>query len=204
MRKAISKRLRFEVFKRDCFTCQYCGQAAPEVVLNVDHILPVAKGGKNDLLNLITSCFSCNSGKSDKELSDNALVLKQKKQLKEQSDRLEQIKMIAQWAKDTIETQENELKVIKDVIDQHLLDAGKEVKIEFVNNELKKSWKKYGLKNVLIAIDKSQAQYLKDVNDPNDREKFLTMIPRIAYWQDVEAKNPDYVGLNERLIKSIK
>ena len=43
VRKAISKKLRFEVFKRDSFTCQYCGKSAPDVILHVDHILPVKK-----------------------------------------------------------------------------------------------------------------------------------------------------------------
>lgn len=47
-RVPISKALRFEVFKRDSFTCQYCGRSAPEVVLEVDHIVPVSKGGTND------------------------------------------------------------------------------------------------------------------------------------------------------------
>lgn len=46
-RKAISQTLRFEVFKRDLFTCQYCGKRAPDVVLEVDHIKPVSKGGSN-------------------------------------------------------------------------------------------------------------------------------------------------------------
>ena len=44
-RKALSQKIRFEVFKRDSFTCQYCGRKAPDVVLQVDHIVPVAKGG---------------------------------------------------------------------------------------------------------------------------------------------------------------
>jgi hypothetical protein len=64
-RKAISARDRFEVFKRDRFTCAYCGGKPPEVVLHVDHITPVAKGGTNDPTNLITSCRDCNLGKSD-------------------------------------------------------------------------------------------------------------------------------------------
>jgi len=42
-RKAISKKLRFEVYKRDKFTCQYCGRKAPDVILEIDHINPVAK-----------------------------------------------------------------------------------------------------------------------------------------------------------------
>lgn len=68
-RAHISKRLRFEVFKRDEFTCQYCGNHPPEVVLEVDHIKPVAEGGTNDLYNLVTACFGCNRGKADVPLS---------------------------------------------------------------------------------------------------------------------------------------
>jgi hypothetical protein len=66
---AIGVRTRFEVFKRDGFTCQYCGRKSPEVVLEVDHIVPVASGGVDDVINLRTSCWACNSGKSDKPLS---------------------------------------------------------------------------------------------------------------------------------------
>lgn len=44
-RKAISKKTRFDVFKRDGFTCQYCGAHPPEVVLHIDHIIAVAEGG---------------------------------------------------------------------------------------------------------------------------------------------------------------
>ena len=77
-RKPLSKNLRFEVFKRDSFKCQYCGQEAPDVILNADHINPVKNGGDNNIINLITSCFSCNSGKSARLLSDNHIVKKQK------------------------------------------------------------------------------------------------------------------------------
>lgn len=69
-RKAISKKSRFEVFKRDGFTCQYCGAHPPAVILHVDHINPVANGGGNDMDNLITACDSCNQGKSDRLLAD--------------------------------------------------------------------------------------------------------------------------------------
>jgi len=69
-RKSISKKLRFEIFKRDQFTCQYCGKNPPNAVLEIDHIEPVSKGGTNDEDNLLTSCFDCNRGKSDTELGD--------------------------------------------------------------------------------------------------------------------------------------
>jgi hypothetical protein len=65
VRTAISKRLRFEVFKRDSFRCQYCGATPSEtVLLEVDHIHPVAEGGTNDIDNLVTACQACNRGKS--------------------------------------------------------------------------------------------------------------------------------------------
>ena len=96
-RKTISKKLRFEVFKRDSFTCQYCGKSAPDVVLEVDHINPVSKGGDNDLLNLITSCRDCNRGKSDRELSDDSMVTKQQKELEELQEKRNQIDMMLEW-----------------------------------------------------------------------------------------------------------
>ena len=70
-RKTIGKGLRFDVFKRDGFTCQYCGQKPPDVVLHVDHILAVSLGGDNDISNLITSCESCNQGKKAKRLESS-------------------------------------------------------------------------------------------------------------------------------------
>lgn len=61
---AISKRLRFEILRRDNHACRYCGRSAPEVVLHVDHVKPQALGGTDDPSNLATSCGDCNSGKT--------------------------------------------------------------------------------------------------------------------------------------------
>ena len=63
-RKSITMKTRFEIFKRDNFTCQYCGKKTPEVILEIDHIIPVTKGGDSFIENLVTSCFECNRGKS--------------------------------------------------------------------------------------------------------------------------------------------
>lgn len=68
-RKPLSKRVRFEVFKRDQFSCQYCGAHPPNVLLEVDHVTPVAEGGSNDEGNLLTACFNCNRGKAAVPLS---------------------------------------------------------------------------------------------------------------------------------------
>jgi hypothetical protein len=62
-RKGLSKRLRFEIFKRDGFKCLYCGATPAQKVLRVDHVKPVAEGGGDEPTNLVTSCFDCNAGK---------------------------------------------------------------------------------------------------------------------------------------------
>ncbi|RKW71770.1 HNH endonuclease [Galactobacter caseinivorans] len=61
---AITKRLRFEILRRDGHTCQYCGGKAPDVTLHVDHLIPVALGGSNKPDNLVAACKDCNLGKS--------------------------------------------------------------------------------------------------------------------------------------------
>jgi hypothetical protein len=96
-RVGLSDKIRFEVFKRDSFTCQYCGGKAPDVVLNADHIRPVADGGTNGMLNLTTSCRACNSGKSDRILSDSAVVTASRQQAESIQERREQIRMLADW-----------------------------------------------------------------------------------------------------------
>jgi hypothetical protein len=62
---AVSSRTRYEVLLRDRFSCGYCGRAAPDVVLHVDHVVPRAAGGGDQADNLVTACGSCNGGKSD-------------------------------------------------------------------------------------------------------------------------------------------
>ena len=65
-RYSISNRMRWLVLQRDGFRCVKCGQAASSMVsLEVDHIVPVAKGGFDTIENLQTLCNRCNSGKAD-------------------------------------------------------------------------------------------------------------------------------------------
>lgn len=59
-------KLRFEIFKRDKFTCQYCGRGPVDgAVLQIDHIFPESKGGEFVYENLTTACQECNIGKRD-------------------------------------------------------------------------------------------------------------------------------------------
>lgn len=60
-RDAIPNDLRWQIYARDKFTCRYCGESG--VPLALDHLIPILRGGTNDLENLVTSCQSCNSRK---------------------------------------------------------------------------------------------------------------------------------------------
>lgn len=89
-RKGIRPGVRFNVFNRDRFTCQYCGRTPPDVVLELEHVVPVAAGGSNKESNLLTACETCNSGKSTKAVADmpESIAL----QLEQRSEHAEQIK----------------------------------------------------------------------------------------------------------------
>ena len=62
-RASLSIRKRFLLLKRDSYRCRLCGAAG--VRLEVDHVVPVARGGTNSPDHLQTLCFSCNRGKRD-------------------------------------------------------------------------------------------------------------------------------------------
>jgi hypothetical protein len=109
-RVALKKSLRFNVFKRDSFACQYCGATPPGVVLEVDHIHPVSQGGKNTLDNLITACFDCNRGKGAGLLSSLPESVAEKAAL--MAEKLEQLKAFERLIK---AKRKHEEKLIDDV-----------------------------------------------------------------------------------------
>lgn len=66
-RTIMTDSLRYDVFKRDNYCCQICGASRKDgVKLEVDHIIPVSRGGKTELNNLQTLCERCNRGKRNK------------------------------------------------------------------------------------------------------------------------------------------
>lgn len=67
-RDAMTSDLREAIKQRDGYTCQICGNSVyeePNLLLEVDHIIPIAKGGKTEASNLQTLCWRCNREKSD-------------------------------------------------------------------------------------------------------------------------------------------
>lgn len=66
----VSGTLKYEVLKHARFRCELCGISAEVRALEVDHIVPRARGGKDDPDNLQALCYSCNSMKRDRDASD--------------------------------------------------------------------------------------------------------------------------------------
>ena len=118
-RKGITKSTRFEVFKRDKFKCQYCGRTAPDVILEVDHILPVAEGGGNDLFNLITSCRDCNRGKGKKKLDDESSIKKKTEELALMAVRKEQMEMMLEWKKELISFKDETASIVINYVNKN-------------------------------------------------------------------------------------
>lgn len=156
-RKTLSKKTRFEVFKRDSFKCQYCGASSPDVVLVVDHIDPISKDGADEMVNYITACQPCNAGKSDRKLDDSTTLQKQKAQLDELNERREQLEMMMQWR--------SGLKDINELQIDEAYEAWRSAAPGWSLNdkgmkELRSYIKKYGLGKVLDAIDVAKEQYI--------------------------------------------
>ncbi len=154
-RKPISKKMRFEVFKRDNFTCQYCGRHAPDVVLECDHIKPVAEGGKNTMLNLVTSCFECNRGKGKRKLSDVSEVDKSFNELSLLAERRSQLKMLLDWKAQLEQLENDQIDVISNAIcaeNKCLSDYGR--------TRTKLLIKRFGFEEVLTAAEIAHDNYM--------------------------------------------
>lgn len=174
-RKPLSKKMRFEVFKRDKFTCQYCGRTAPDVILEVDHIKPVAEGGTNDLINLVTSCKDCNRGKGKRELSDDSAVKVQQEQLKELAKKSEQLEMMVKWKDELLSLGDREV----DLIVGYISDTyGVEV-TERGRSNIRIWLKKYNAEELISAVDGAFSKGYEP-------EKAFREIPKCAYYN----KNP--------------
>lgn len=64
-RNLIDNKKRKKVLEKNDYKCVFCKRGPPEVKLHIDHIIPVSKGGTNDLSNLQVTCASCNLTKSN-------------------------------------------------------------------------------------------------------------------------------------------
>jgi len=66
---------RKNIYKRDNNICQYCGKKFPPEDLNLDHILPSSRGGKDSWENVVCSCVPCNLRKANRTLKEAGMNL---------------------------------------------------------------------------------------------------------------------------------
>src|SRR3990172_439227 len=69
---------RRNVFKRDHYTCQYCGGQPGSEELTIDHILPLSQGGVSSWTNCVLSCVACNKRKADRTPEQAGMKLRHK------------------------------------------------------------------------------------------------------------------------------
>ena len=177
-RKSIPKKVRFEVFKRDFFTCQYCGRKAPDIVLECDHIIPVADGGENDMMNLITSCRDCNRGKGKTRLDNSQMVEKQRARLDELNERREQMEMLLEWKEELMDVEEQQVDAVETLI-QRVTGDDEYGFTELGRSNTLKLIERFGLEEVLTASVISFRRYYKKTD--NSWEFAFNKIGGICY-----------------------
>lgn len=187
----LSKKLRFEVFKRDSFTCQYCGRMAPDVILEVDHIVPVAEGGTNDILNLITSCHDCNSGKGKRRLSQNDEVKVQQEQLKQLNKKREQLQMMIQWKKELENFENEQVSIIESIFSEKCCVSFAPI----AKKSILKLIKKYGFELVYDSSKISIETYYTEPTKENAGIAFK-YIERICFNKKKQEENPILKDIN--------
>lgn len=166
----ITPQLRFEIFKRDEFTCQCCGKATPHVVLYVGYKVPVEKGGTNDENNLETRCYDCS----------------EQKPLEHLSERREQLEMMIEWKKGWRTYKSDCLDLVIEYI--HSKMPGYSLK-EKAKKEVAKALNKYTVAKVLDTIDDAAEKTLKyDGNDELIRDSVEAYILNIHKFLYVDSQ----------------
>lgn len=181
-RTPVPKSVRFEVFKRDSFTCQYCGRKAPEVILECDHIEPVAGGGSNAVMNLITACEDCNRGKGARRLDERHILEKQRGQVEAINERRVQLEMLSEWHQQIA----NEGNAVVEILAKrweatHASGWG----VSDYGKDLIRKWlRKFTAEELMEAMAASWASYCERGEDgaptPDSLEKAFNFIPRVA------------------------
>jgi CRISPR/Cas system Type II protein with McrA/HNH and RuvC-like nuclease domain len=175
----MKKKLRFEVFKRDGFRCCYCGSSTeePDVILEVDHIEPVSKGGTDVIDNLVTSCQRCNRGKTNVLLSDIPQTLVTK--IEEVKKRQEQLKVLREI-----------MAPAEKVVDQQVRRVEKAFQEYYPDREFTDTFRRGSVRQFLehvpaeILVEYIHRACLKVPDDPSAAIKYFCGI----YWKVLKGR----------------
>jgi hypothetical protein len=150
----------------------------------------VAVGGKNEILNLATSYVSCNQGKGVRELSDDSIVERQRRQIEELQERREQLEMMLEWRNSLADLEDKTINHISDFIGRFS---------DFVPNDkgrsdIKRWLRRFSFDEIIAAVNEAFAIYYI----PYDHEglkgeawnKAFSKIPAIAAIKRQELTKP--------------
>jgi len=76
--KSTVKFSRQNIYARDRYQCQYCGNSCPTEDLTYDHVLPKSRGGKTEWGNIVTCCIECNRKKGGRTPAEASMTLVRK------------------------------------------------------------------------------------------------------------------------------
>ena len=172
---SLSKKIRFEVFKRDEFRCGYCGKEPPSVILEVDHIEPKSSGGGDDICNLITACFDCNRGKAGVPL--DKIPLKVNEQLSAAKEKEEQLR---EYRKFTNKVQRRIKKDIQDISEVY--------QKQYEDWDFSDSFKSVSLKKFLELLPKHEvvdSLYISIAKFPKDSTRVIQYFCGVC-WKKVK------------------
>ena len=199
-KRGISIALRKKIFERDDYTCVYCGKSLWKngIKLEVDHIIPISKGGTDDIDNLTTSCRKCNREKSGKliGLVKNTSLENEKKLVKNTSKtgknyQSKWYKLPVEMVKNTSSTDlkpnnGNSLLIPKETIKKHIKKLIKKKGVVFqktihdfkvMRNKIKKPLTKRAEKSLLTRLEELS---------PDEAIQIAILEQSIFHcWQDV-------------------
>jgi len=199
-REAIPKSVRVQVLERDHFRFVYCGQSPAvdnDVLLEVDHIHPVAKGGDNDPLNLQTLCWDCNAGKSDKTPGEIAKVRGSYKEAEAQQEKREQLEQIAEWYQ---RLRDNDRNAARTAVEHFSFYAGSASDYSPREQDLIKHIRQFGIDEVMTAIDIAGTQYVVTNATgevvPESVVEARHKLAGILYTRKIERRDPNQAALS--------
>ena len=178
---AISKKIRFEVFKRDGFQCAYCGKTPPQVTLEVDHVDPKSKGGKDDINNLITACFDCNRGKRNIPL--NKVPAKLTENLEVLQEQEDQIKAYRQFIKKIERRVKKDIDEINDIYTQAY--PGWQFSDRFNNTSLKLFLQKIPKDQIIWSLEAAISKF------PTNRDRVINYFCGLCWHKIRGTERPE-------------
>ena len=186
---SLSKRIRFEVLRRDSHTCQYCGQMAPDVVLHIDHVEPKALGGSEKPDNLVTACKDCNAGKSSIAPDSpivSTLSARASAYALGMTDKMTRLRA-------SLEEADQYCEEFEDDWEGYTTNDGKTVPRPIDYETTIHRWYRIGVPSRLVSLAVKSAMALRNPGDDFGRFRYMCGI----VWNQIDDSGIDYTLTNE-------